>query len=197
MLGGLPVSAVFALALLEYHVSEVLLVLAIEPEEFAFPETLLVTAPYAAAMAAAAAEHVAILRWFPATHRALSRALSPVGLTLVVLGEAVRKAAWLQARKAFTHRIKTVKRSVHHLVTHGVYSVCRHPGYLGWLCWAVGTQLLLGNVVCTVSFAIAGWRFFSVRIPFEDHHLSRLCDNPAVFPSAAPLPLVRVCSAPN
>lgn len=31
----------------------------------------------------------------------------------------------------------------------------RHGGYLGWLLWAVGTQLLLVNPVCTVGFAVA------------------------------------------
>lgn len=27
----------------------------------------------------------------------------------------------------------------------------RHPGYLGWLIWATGMQLLLGNPVCLVA----------------------------------------------
>jgi protein-S-isoprenylcysteine O-methyltransferase Ste14 len=30
----------------------------------------------------------------------------------------------------------------------------RHPGYAGWLLWAVATQLLLGNPVCAVVFAV-------------------------------------------
>ena len=30
-------------------------------------------------------------------------------------------------------------------------SVMRHPGYLGWLVWAVGMQLLLGNPICMMA----------------------------------------------
>lgn len=42
----------------------------------------------------------------------------------------------------------------------------------GWMLWAVGTQLLLCNPVCTLGFATAAWRFFSARIAYEDHLLS-------------------------
>lgn len=164
----------FVVALLEYHASELLLVLAIEPEEFCFPETLLITTPYVAAMSSAVMEHLATSRFLPSAKNSMVSVLGPVGICLVVIGEGLRKLAWLQARKAFTHKIKTVKRPCHVLVTHGLYSFCRHPGYLGWILWAVGTQLLLGNVVCTLGFAVVSWRFFSIRIPFEDHHLGRL-----------------------
>lgn len=47
------------------------------------------------------------------------------------------------------------------LVTRGVYRLCRHPGYLGWYAWAVGTQLLLCNPICTPAFA------YAVRTPTE------------------------------
>ena len=30
----------------------------------------------------------------------------------------------------------------------------RHPGYLGFLVWCVGTQLLLVNPICCVVFAL-------------------------------------------
>jgi uncharacterized membrane protein len=33
------------------------------------------------------------------------------------------------------------------------YRYVRHPGYLGWFIWAVGTQVLLANPVCTLLFA--------------------------------------------
>lgn len=59
----------------------------------------------------------------------------------------------LTARGAFTHDIQLQRRPGHDLVTRGVYSLARHPGYLGWLVWAPATQLLLGNPVCTVAFA--------------------------------------------
>ena len=31
----------------------------------------------------------------------------------------------------------------------------RHPGYLGFLLWSVGTQVLLMNPLCTVGFLFA------------------------------------------
>ena len=30
----------------------------------------------------------------------------------------------------------------------------RHPGYFGWIVWAVGTQVLLLNPICSILFAI-------------------------------------------
>ena len=47
----------------------------------------------------------------------------------------------------------------------------RHPSYFGWFYWAIGTQLMLCNPVCTVVYALAAWRFFSMRVPFEEYHL--------------------------
>ncbi len=42
----------------------------------------------------------------------------------------------------------------------------RHPGYLGFLIWSVGSQVLLCNPVCTVGYTIVMWRFFRDRIPY-------------------------------
>lgn len=49
----------------------------------------------------------------------------------------------------------------------------RHPGYAGWLVWAVGTQLLLANPLCTLGFAAVAWRFFKERIEAEEFYLAR------------------------
>ncbi len=54
------------------------------------------------------------------------------------------------------------------------YKIFRHPSYVGFYYWAVGTQLLLGNIVCTVLFAIAAWMFFKRRIPYEEEALLQL-----------------------
>jgi len=40
----------------------------------------------------------------------------------------------------------------------------RHPSYAGFFAWALGTQILLGNPIGTVVFAVVLWRFFSQRI---------------------------------
>lgn len=38
--------------------------------------------------------------------------------------------------------------------------------------WAVGTQLLLCNPLCTAAFAAAAWRFFDGRIRAEERLLA-------------------------
>lgn len=64
------------------------------------------------------------------------------------------------------------RRPQHVLVTRGVYALVRHPGYAGWMLWAVGTQLLLCNPACVLLFAAASWRFFDRRCRYEDRLLA-------------------------
>ena len=66
--------------------------------------------------------------------------LSFVGLLLMTGGEALRKLAMITAESNFTHIIQTKKERDHVLITHGIYSVCRHPGYAGWFWWSVGEK---------------------------------------------------------
>ncbi|KAL1116477.1 hypothetical protein AAG570_004950 [Ranatra chinensis] len=94
--------------------------------------------------------------------------LSALGLFVCVCGEAVRKLAMLTARTNFNHVVQSEKRPDHTLVTHGVYSLCRHPAYAGWFYWAVGTQMILVNPVCIVAYLAASWKFFKDRITIEE-----------------------------
>ena len=64
--------------------------------------------------------------------------LNFIGLFLMTGGEALRKLAMITAESNFTHLIQTKKDKNHVLVTHGIYSLCRHPGYAGWFWWSVG-----------------------------------------------------------
>lgn len=64
------------------------------------------------------------------------------------------------------------KSPKHTLVTEGVYRFIRHPGYAGWFYWSIGTQLVLGNPVCVVAFAVSTWMFFRDRIAYEEDLLS-------------------------
>jgi protein-S-isoprenylcysteine O-methyltransferase len=101
-------------------------------------------------------------------------ALLPVqwlGLALVLSGEALRKAGILTAGHNFTHMVQVTRRPRHTLVKHGVYAHVRHPGYLGWFIWAVSTQLLLLNPICSLGFAGASWLYFRRRIRFEEARL--------------------------
>jgi len=97
--------------------------------------------------------------------------VSFVGLLLVISGEAMRKAAMVTAGSNFTHVVAHRKRHNHELVTTGVYGWVRHPSYVGWFYWSVGTQLLLCNPMCLVGYSIASWNFFKERIYYEERML--------------------------
>lgn len=72
--------------------------------------------------------------------------VSLVGLALVVCGEVVRKLSMITAATNFNHYVQYRKQQDHQLVTHGIYSLCRHPSYVGWFLWSIGTQVSLSHV---------------------------------------------------
>ncbi|XP_071946176.1 protein-S-isoprenylcysteine O-methyltransferase-like [Antedon mediterranea] len=94
--------------------------------------------------------------------------ISYFGLLLSIVGEVMRKAAMLTAGKSFNHYIQFEKANDHHLVTHGLYSWSRHPAYVGWFYWSVGTQITLCNPLCSIGFAYTSWKFFKERIEDEE-----------------------------
>jgi len=94
-----------------------------------------------------------------------------LGLTLVGLGQAFRSLAMKQAGTSFNHIVQSSKKDDHVLVTSGVYQVSRHPAYFGFFWWGLGTQLVLGNPICFVGYAVVLWKFFAHRIRREEKHL--------------------------
>jgi protein-S-isoprenylcysteine O-methyltransferase len=96
-----------------------------------------------------------------------------VGLILVLVGQVVRSAAMIQCGTSFNHTIQHYKTESHHLVTTGIYATLRHPSYFGFFWWAVGTQLVLGNVICFFGYSFIMWKFFSGRIRHEEAYLQR------------------------
>lgn len=54
------------------------------------------------------------------------------------------------------------------------YGILRHPSYVGFYYWAVGTQLVLCNPVSTVLYGLAAWTFFRYRIKYEEETLKQL-----------------------
>ncbi|CAG9136751.1 unnamed protein product [Plutella xylostella] len=94
--------------------------------------------------------------------------LSCVGLALCIGGELVRKSAMFTAKTNFNHTVQFVKKPDHRLVTHGVYALCRHPSYVGWFYWSVGTQIILLNPFCVVAYGLASWSFFRERVFAEE-----------------------------
>lgn len=60
---------------------------------------------------------------------------------MVLCGEGLRKAAMLTAGSNFNHIVQNEKAQSHVLVTGGVYAFFRHPSYVGWFYWSIGTQV--------------------------------------------------------
>ncbi|KAF3895268.1 Protein-S-isoprenylcysteine O-methyltransferase [Trichophyton interdigitale] len=91
-----------------------------------------------------------------------------VGLMMVLVGQIIRSFAMVQAGSNFTHTVQTQRRDEHVLVKSGLYSILRHPSYFGFFWWGLGTQLVLGNFVCFIGYALVLWKFFSSRIYREE-----------------------------
>lgn len=132
-------------------------------------KSLLISKHYLLAMMFSVLEYLVEVVLFPELKE--HWVISDLGLVLVVIGEIIRKLAILTAGQAFTHLIKVYHDEHHQLITHGIYSFVRHPGYCGFFIWSVGTQIMLCNPVSTVVFAIVVWNFFVKRIPYEEFFL--------------------------
>ncbi|KAM0278301.1 hypothetical protein ACHAQH_005220 [Verticillium albo-atrum] len=108
--------------------------------------------------------------WAPAP---LRTALLAAGFALVAVGQVVRSAAMITAGRSFNHTVQHRRADSHALVTSGIYAWFRHPSYFGFFWWAVGTQLVLGNVLSLCGYAFVLWKFFSGRIRHEEELLVR------------------------
>ncbi|KAM3389370.1 hypothetical protein ACQJBY_011474 [Aegilops geniculata] len=159
----------FAAALVFFHGSEYVLAAAFHGHSNVTATSLLISKQYVLAMSFAMVEHLTESLFFPEIKGYLF--VSNIGLLMVLVGEIIRKIAVVTAGRAFTHVIRIQYEDQHQLVTHGIYRFMRHPGYSGFLLWAVGTQVMLCNPVSTVVFALVLWRFFERRIPYEEFFL--------------------------
>ena len=112
-----------------------------------------------------------IIEWFFLPSLKQLGVISICGIILCTIGEIIRKSAILTAGENFDHQIEFRKRREHSLVTHGIYSWCRHPSYCGWFCWSIGTQLILCNPICTIAYTYISWTFFRDRIEVEEQLL--------------------------
>ena len=93
------------------------------------------------------------------------------GLLVTITGQFLRTKAMIDAGSAFTHKVADQKTLTHKFVQTGLYGRIRHPSYSGFYLWALGTQLLLGNMLCLVAFVLVLHRFFKERIKCEEFHL--------------------------
>jgi protein-S-isoprenylcysteine O-methyltransferase len=132
---------------------------------------LLITVPYLVALGIGLTEYELGNHFFPHSKAAWESFLFWPGIIITLAGQALRMAAILQGKLAFTHEIQTAKRPGHLLQNKGVYAFFRHPSYLGWYMWAVGTQILLANPVSFILYLLFGWIFLYQRIRVEENYL--------------------------
>jgi protein-S-isoprenylcysteine O-methyltransferase len=100
-----------------------------------------------------------------------------IGIIFVFSGQTIRFIAMRTCGESFNHIIQHSKKDTHILVTSGIYAYLRHPSYTGFYYWSVGTQLMLGNILSPLAFALASWYFFHRRIPYEEKTLLQLFPN--------------------
>jgi len=169
----------FLVFVMMFHATEFTFQQVFHPKDVSFRAFLLTPVPaggYSIAMIAALGEfwlEFWLLRDVQLLPKTLSSVFFWVGFGLSFSGWAMRTAALFTAQSNFTHLVMPAKRASHELVQEGVYRLCRHPGYLGWFMWSVSTQIVLGNPVCMLLYALVAWRFFAGRIPIEEQLLVR------------------------
>lgn len=81
-------------------------------------------------------------------------------LLISLLAMVLRILAFFTAKSNFTHKVSYNKKMSHTLVTHGVYSIFRHPSYTGFYYYTIGTMVLIGNFVSAVLFGFMLSVFF-------------------------------------
>lgn len=162
--------SLYILLLSFFHFSEFVSVGFFNPTQLTFDSFLLNhSIEYGAALVISLSEYFIECYFFPALKYNIY--LIIIGFIISSGGEFFRKAAMYTAKTNFNHIISTQRISKHVLVKHGVYSICRHPSYVGWFYWSIGTQILLSNPICFIGYTAAAWKFMQERIEYEEFHL--------------------------
>jgi protein-S-isoprenylcysteine O-methyltransferase len=147
---------------------------------------------YSAAALIAATEFVIKFLFFPSRpHVWLLR----TGVVMLFAAQTIRTLSMKTCGESFNHLIQTSKKDNHILITQGIYSILRHPSYVGFYYWSISTQLVLQNYVSAVLFAVASWMFFRRRIPYEEESLLELF--PVEYPAYAKATWVGIPFIPN
>lgn len=94
------------------------------------------------------------------------------GCMTLMLAQALRSTAMAVAGQSFNHFIQRRKADTHILITHSVYRLFRHPSYVGFFYWSIGTQIVLGNIFNMLFYAVFSWSFFHRRIAYEEESLN-------------------------
>jgi protein-S-isoprenylcysteine O-methyltransferase Ste14 len=99
----------------------------------------------------------------------LPLALWPLGLLLFVAGAALLTGSMV-VNPFFEKTVRIQTERGHRVIDTGPYAIVRHPGYVGFLGWILGTPLLLGSAWALVP-ALLSLAGVVVRTALEDRTL--------------------------
>ena len=102
--------------------------------------------------------------------RVESNALFDLGIIMVICGFVIRIIATLTLKEFYTRTLKVT--TTHKLIQHGIYSIIRHPGYLGVMTLLIGSGLLAGNLISLTLIIIIVPFSFIKRLLTEEKMLT-------------------------
>jgi len=120
------------------------------------------------AMAFAYIEYIIEIFFFAELKRDFSNKIMWITVPLALLGVGIRLLAFWTASSNFHHLIRYQVENGHMLITGGIYSLERHPGYLGYFIFAVLSQITIMNPFSFLLFLGVLWYFFYERICEEE-----------------------------
>jgi len=98
-----------------------------------------------------------------------SQVLFFIGLSFVIVGLIIRLIATFTLKEYYTRTLKITDK--HKIVKHGIYSIVRHPGYLGVTTFLVGAGLLTGNLISIILIVLTVPFSFIKRLLIEEQML--------------------------
>lgn len=92
-----------------------------------------------------------------------------IGLTLLIVGSTIRIVAIRHLGQYFTNAVNF--SNDHQLVTTGLYSLVRHPSYLGAYIAILGSTLMLSSVTLFAVSIVLLFFIYNYRIKVEEEGL--------------------------
>lgn len=92
-----------------------------------------------------------------------------IGITLIIVGVALRCTAVLTLKKAFTLSVQTTENQ--HLITSGLYHIVRNPAYTGSIISLLGVALTYRHILGVIFGLLLCLICYGVRIHVEEKAL--------------------------